>query len=308
MKPLSLLSLLLFFGGVLSPHPIAESLAPGRPPHGPPPHRHPPSHNTTNEDAKPRVSITVQGHWRIINSNGIPSHDTGSFPNRGNPNAISAQSYTYRVPLHPTPAPSATPLGQHPFGVAINGVPFDPNTAEWWNNDPQSGWHIEAFTGATLGMDDNNAHVQPTGGYHYHALPTGLVESLEGSLPMIVGWAADGYPITTPWGYTDPLDSEADLVALHSGYTVKTGTRPSGPGGIHDGTYAEDWIFTDSGNLDEKNGRFAVLPEFPEGTYHYVITDSWPFIPRSFRGTPNESFLRHGPPGGNRRPPPPHTR
>ena len=51
------------------------------------------------------------------------------------------------------------------------------------------------------------------------------------------------------------------------------------------------------GQLDECNGRRGVTPEFPNGSYHYVLTDSFPFIPRCFRGTPDTSFVR-GPPGG----------
>jgi len=51
----------------------------------------------------------------------------------------------------------------------------------------------------------------------------------------------------------------------------------------------------DAGDLDEANGRFGVTPEFPQGTYHYVLTDDFPFIPRQFKGTPDSSFFRHGP-------------
>jgi hypothetical protein len=38
-------------------------------------------------------------------------------------------------------------------------------------------------------------------------------------------------------------------------------------------------------------------PEYPEGTYYYVITDEFSFIPRLYRGTPDPSF-HHGPPPG----------
>jgi glutamate synthase (ferredoxin) len=46
------------------------------------------------------------------------------------------------------------------------------------------------------------------------------------------------------------------------------------------------------------SGRFGVTPEFPEGTYHYVLTEQYPLIPRQFAGTPDASFERRGPPGG----------
>ena len=46
--------------------------------------------------AENEVEITVRGDMRFITSNGIPEHPTGRFPNRGNPNAIRPQSYTFR--------------------------------------------------------------------------------------------------------------------------------------------------------------------------------------------------------------------
>ena len=42
-----------------------------------------------------QVQIRIEEDWRIIESNDIPEHNTGFFPNAGNPNAISAQSYRY---------------------------------------------------------------------------------------------------------------------------------------------------------------------------------------------------------------------
>ena len=40
----------------------------------------------------------------------------------------------------------------------------------------------EALSGAVpLGIDANNAHVQPTGAYHYHGVPTGLLRDLGAS-------------------------------------------------------------------------------------------------------------------------------
>ena len=65
------------------------------------------------------------------------------------------------------------------FGIANNGIPFEAGTAEWWNGDRNSGWHIEANTGfADFGLDMNHAHVQPSGDYHYHGLPTVWLEAL----------------------------------------------------------------------------------------------------------------------------------
>ena len=83
------------------------------------------------------------------------------------------------------------------FGVAVNGVSFDPATAEFWRRDFRSIWNEEAiYKGrGQLGMDWSNAHVQPTGAYHYHGVPVGLLKQLHAENKMVlVGWAACPVP------------------------------------------------------------------------------------------------------------------
>lgn len=193
------------------------------------------------------------------------------------------------------------------FGVAVNGVMFDPGTAELWNSDPR--WHYEALSGemahhGSLGMDHNLAHVQPSGAYHYHGLPMGLLNSLNYRSKMVLlGWAADGYPIYGPYCYAIAGDARSGLKELKSSYRLKSGSRPSGnngPGGQYDGSFAQDYEYVPHlGDLDEYNGRVGVTTEFPEGTFYYVVTSNWPFIPRKFKGEPDPSF-RKLPLGGGR--------
>src|SRR5262249_8421338 len=122
-----------------------------------------------------RVSIKITGGERIISANGLPDHDPGKFPRRGNPNTIAAQSYNFHIPTNPKIAEKPSRDNGAWFGVALNGVPFEPGTAEFW--DGQREWNYEAQGGfIDLGLDQHNAHVQPTGAYHYHGLPTGLIE------------------------------------------------------------------------------------------------------------------------------------
>ncbi|MCB9996570.1 MAG: YHYH protein [Rhodospirillales bacterium] len=241
-----------------------------------------------------RVNIIEQGHYRLMSSNGIPNHETGQFPNRGNPNAIRAQDYQYRMKLRPVKTGRSDLARGFVFGVALNGIPFDPGTAEFYNNDPRSGWNIEAITGGiNLGLDNSNAHVQPDGSYHYHGIPWGIVSYFDhehGDM-MMAGYAADGFPVYMP------VDGGK---GFHSSYRVKSGTRPSGPGGAYDGTYTADWEYVSGlGDLDECNGM-----DTPKG-YVYILTEQFPFIPRCFMGTPDDSFKK-APPSGPRgqRPPP----
>jgi hypothetical protein len=251
-----------------------------------------------------RVVITVTGGERFISANGLPDHKPGAFPRHGNPNTISAQNYNFRVPTKPQVVANSTRVDHALFGVALNGVPFDPATAEFWNNDRTSGWNYEARSGfIDLGLDENNAHVQPSGAYHYHGVPIGLTSHLgeDGKQMLLVGYAADGFPIYTSYGYSDPGNTNSPIRKMRSSYHLKTGARPNGPGGNYDGRFTADYEFVQgSGDLDECNGRFGVTPESPEGIYHYFITDDFPGIPRQWRGTPDPSFVRRGP--GPRRP------
>ena len=85
---------------------------------------------------------------------------------------------------------------------------------------------------------------------------------------------------------------------LRSGYA-----RKWSPEGEYDGTFREDWQFVEgSGDLDQCNGRFGMTPEFPEGIYHYYLTDDYPYMPRCVWGTPDPSFRQRRaggrPPGG----------
>ena len=259
------------------------------------------------------IAIQQRGGYRHIRANGVPDHEPGRFPNRGNPNRIREQRYDFRVPLDPKVAEEITPLGHQPFGVALNGVPFDPATAEFWRRDHRSGWNYEALSGKIdLGLDHSHAHVQPNGAYHYHGLPTRLIAAKKGDVGRmtLVGYAADGFPIYARHGHADPDDLESDLVEVKSSYRLKRGRRPDGPRGRYDGTFVADYEYVaEAGDLDECNGRFGVTPEYPEGTYHYFLTGEFPFVPRYFRGTPDESFERRRPPGRpGFGPPPPGKR
>ncbi len=258
-----------------------------------------------------RFQAVVNGANRDITANGIVNHSIGEFPNPGNPNTISPQNYDYSVPVVPAGVGGVSTV----FGIALSGSVFDPGTAETWNDDPT--WRYEALRYGTappyfsanggtddtrhptsLGLDCNNAHVQPTGAYHYHGIPTGMLPA-QPALTQ-VGWAGDGYPIFAVWGYADPNDSNSGLVELQGSWQLKSGVRPggdAGPGGAYDGTFGNDWEYVEgSGDLDECNGREGVV--FVGGqrqvTYHYMITGTFPYIPRCFHAAASADFQ----PGG----------
>lgn len=241
---------------------------------------------------KSQVSIAANGAARVITANGIPSHKVGRFPNNGNPHRIKAQNYRFSVSTSPKAGRAQElRLGQL-FGVAVNGVPFDPGAAEYWQGNRRSGWQYEALGGAVpLGLDANYAHVQPTGAYHYHGLPIGLMQQLgwsKSKASLLVGYAADGFPI-----YAITALNGSKVKEMQSSYRLKSGNRPGGaaPGGNYDGTFVQDYVYVKgAGDLDECNGAVVRTAEYPNGSYAYFLTSNYPVIPRCLKGKPDASF------------------
>lgn len=247
----------------------------------------------TANPGRSSVEIATSANAVKVTSNGIPSHQVGQFPNRGNPHQIKPQNVNVSVPTAPKLAAQPTELafGWH-FGVTVDGVPFDPLAAEFWQGDRRSGWNYNALGGAIpLGLDANYAHVQPTGSYHYHGIPHGLLKQLGWSPNAhspLIGYAADGFPI-----YALNGSSNGTITEMTSSYRLKQGSRPGGsePGGHYDGTFIQDYAFVESaGTLDRCNGAMTTNPDYPNGTYAYFLSNDFPVIPRCFAGTPDPSF------------------
>ena len=90
----------------------------------------------------------------------------------------------------------------------------------------------------------------------------------------IIGWAYDGNPIYGSYGYTNPKSTSGSVKLLSPGYSLdpsKVSNRPS-LSVFSAGFFVEDYQFTNSGDLDQYNGRFCITNEFPEGTYAYFAT------------------------------------
>jgi hypothetical protein len=252
-----------------------------------------------------------------VEANGIPKHKVGRFPSRHNPNSVEEQAHNFSIPTNQKSANQPIPLHNEsgrgppntPFGIAVNGVLFDPGTAEFYMGDRRADWNYEALGGSVLlGLDANHGHVQPNGSYHYHGLPTGLLKKLgvnANEHSPLVGYAMDGYPVYALYGYKNPRDPKSGIQKMSSSFRLKKGERPNPPGGKYDGAFSKDYEYVKGlGDLDMCNGRFTVTDEFPKGTYAYFLTEDWPVIPRYFKAEPLK--LRGGP-GHQRggRPPPP---
>jgi hypothetical protein len=249
-------------------------------------------------NATSTASWSCSGSTRLLAANGLPDHAVGSFPNANNPNAISAQNVALSATLNPALA-SASGTSAQIVGYALNGVKMDPGTAGSCNDSGSSctligntgNWSIEALgqTSFNFGTDDNHAHVQPGGAYHYHGMPGLYLAKLgKGTAMTLVGWAADGFPIYARYGYTAAGDASSAIKVLKASWRTKATPSANRPATTlyAMGTFAQDWEYAaGSGDLDECNGRTGVTPEFPQGIYHYVITDTYPFIGRCLKGS-----------------------
>jgi len=244
---------------------------------------------------------TCTGTTRELTANGIPDHEVGTFPNANNPNTIVEQTVAASLTLAPAETTSASGLGgpRGVTGYVLNGVKIDAGTGGTCDDSGTScslggnvgSWRIEALgqTNFDFGTDDNNAHVQPDGQYHYHGMPEGFIAKQGGnsSAMTIIGWAADGFPIYARYGYSVADDAGSNLVVMTGSYqlvSTASANRPS-TDSIPLGTFQQDWEYVaGSGDLDECNGRTGVTPEFPDGIYHYYATDTYPYFQRCVKG------------------------
>ena len=255
-------------------------------------------------NASPSVRLTATYSWmctdsaRVLSSNGLPNHDVGTFPGPGNPNPIAAVATHASYTLNPEQTGRETPVVTS--GYALNGVKLEPSTAGSCDDSGRDcrmarsnfPWNLEALgqSAFNFGADENNGHVQPNGAYHYHGLPEKLISKLaKGASAMtLVAWAPDGFPIYARFGHRVAGDARSPLVVLRSSFRLKAvpdSGRPS-PAQFAMGTFTQDYEYVPaSGDLDECNGRSGVTPEFPGGTYHYVMTETFPFINRCVKGT-----------------------
>ena len=262
--------------------------------------------NDESVKAYSKYSWTSDGSNRILNGNGIPNHPVGTFPNPDNPNTISEQNVSAQFTLCPTIVSEIGVQAGGPSGAiayAINSVKFDPATAGRCDNSGRcslaggsGAWSIEALGHDTFdfGDDMNHAHVQPNGAYHYHGIPERFLDKIgKGREMTLVGWAADGFPVYARYAYTDPNDSDSLIKVMNSSWQIKSqgdagrpATKNSNNQIIPMGAFTQDYEYKEgSGDLDQCNGRVGVTPEFPEGIYYYMVTDSFPYFSRCLKGS-----------------------
>ena len=245
------------------------------------------------------LTVAVGDSTCTFTSNAIPNHDfndTTRFVN-----TPSEQDLSLTFTTDPQIARNSTPLSlQYNNAILLNGVKVDLLAAGCYGvgngrvgcNDMSTPYRYDPMAPtANFGTDSHNAHTQPSGEYHYHGNPKALFNDSDNSTESpVIGFAADGFPIFGTY-----FDDNGTIRKALSSYQLKNGTRPSGssspsgPGGIYDGTFIDDYEYVErSGDLDACNGMTI------DGVYGYFVTDSYPHILGCFSGTPDISFRKGG--------------
>ena len=240
------------------------------------------------------VTISEAGSKCRLQSNGVPNHDFNDG-SRSFPNNLSEQSQSYEITAAPTFASTNTQLAiGMDNGLMLNGVKIDLLAAACFRvgnektgcGDMSNPWRFDPmFPANGFAVDSHNAHVQPSGSYHYHATPNALFSAETAVESPVVGFAADGFPIFGSW-----FNDNGAVRKAQSSYRLKSGDRApvSGyptPEGNYDGTYRQDYEYIDGfGDLDECNGMQI------NGVYGYFITNTFPFILGCLKGQMDPSF------------------
>ena len=178
------------------------------------------------------TSITFDGTFVTIKCNALPDHKSAYYPTGNplheafsgttfggntfsqNPNNISTQNITLKIPANPAMASThaTTPMGV--IGVALNGVPF-------FNQYAAGG---SPLTNEITSFDQYWGHPQMTGMYHYHVEPLFLT-TVKATKSALMGFLLDGFPVYGP--EEENGSSPSGLDAYH-GHTHATVDYPSG--------------------------------------------------------------------------------
>ncbi|MCU0426196.1 MAG: YHYH protein [Candidatus Kapabacteria bacterium] len=222
-----------------------------------------------------------------INASGIPSYSIG--PWQMNPNVPANRNYLFKIARNPQPkSGTKDSVGLGAIGVWANGVPmYNADDGMSYNNNGT--WKRNAYVYEGVSFDACGGHADQRQSYHNHVYPVCLQALDATKHSPIMGYAFDGYPVYGPYAYTNTNGTGA-IKRMTSSYqlrnitqrttlpgsTVVLETSKQGPAVSAQyplGNFLQDFEYVaGSGDLDQYNGRFAVTPEYPNGTYAYYTT------------------------------------
>lgn len=136
------------------------------------------------DDGSIKVTNTLEGCLAAAKPNVEETHQ--NFCVECLPDYFKDQITTYVIPLNPVYLTTTQPFSHGALGVAFNGV----------NYDPPAPTHAILAAHTIAPLDVSGGHVNPHGGYHYHAVTgaTKEIEQPDDHAPQI-GYAIDGFGI-----------------------------------------------------------------------------------------------------------------
>jgi hypothetical protein len=194
-----------------------------------------------------RFSDAISGTTRDVESNGLPSHDTGVYPIAAsdpaykydqNPNGIESQDVADAIPANPKVAATPSCVNMGAVGVMLTG-------AQLYNALDALGRDAVAHEV----LDKCGGHPDPSGTYHYHSISPCMSDPGKGHSNLL-GYALDGFGIYGLRGTDGKPVTDADLDECHG----------------H--THEIVW-----------NGKKVKM-------YHYHMTYEYPYSIGCYRGTP----------------------
>jgi hypothetical protein len=199
--------------------------------------------------------VYSSSNWVYVRSTGLASYTMGPWyldaqKKQLFPNLPVNQQVFYAFPRTNYVPVTKTANGGGQIGIFVDGVAmfnswdaytWDPVT-QYDTNNYSGYWNRDAYVNEGLSFDPGYAHQQNTGVYHYHADPLGLryllgdhvdfnastkIFSEDSSTPTkhspILGWAADGYPIYGPYGYSNATNASNGIRRMVTGYVIRNG-------------------------------------------------------------------------------------
>ncbi len=192
------------------------------------------------------ITITVGSETIDFASDGFPDHDVleAYALMDGTTTGVVSINTSFSIPVQPVYSDTVTDTGMGTIGFAISG-------GVYFNPYEGDGTSVALDNNFDVGgvpfVDSCNGHPLPTGDtYHYHGVPYCITDAVDGAgaHSALIGVLLDGFPVY-------------------------------GPNGV-DGSTPTD--------LDECSGHDGATPEFPEGVYHYHLTETAPYSITCYHG------------------------
>jgi hypothetical protein len=192
------------------------------------------------------MTVSVADGELTLADDGLPDHDVleAYLLMSGDTTGVVAKSYTTSVPTDPVIADATTDTGGGAIGVMISGGVL-------FNPYEGDGVTVAVSSNFTQNgvpfLDTCNGHPLPDGGtYHYHGVPYCITDEVDtdGEHSVLIGVLLDGFPVYGPQGADGAAPTDLDACSGHTGPT----------------------------------------PEFPNGVYHYHLTETAPYSIPCYKG------------------------